>query len=153
MTSLVFTVPGRPMSWQRAAVGAAGKITSYARGKKSKRSGEKIAAFKKTVWLAARQALGRAAWEKDRGFEVTIRAYYPDSRFGDIDRIPGLVLDALQGLAYVTDRQVYRLTVDRYVDKENPRIDVVVRPEAIGAELSDDPALETAAIIDCEVRR
>lgn len=141
---LVFTVPGRPVSWERnGGDGRSGRrhVTTAAQR-----------AEKKRIWLCARQALGAKPWDRSGEFVVEVRAYYPDRRFGDVDRIPGLDLDALEGLAYEKDRQVCDLVVRRRVDKARPRVEVVVRP-FIHLSPEDERAVETALVIDGEVRR
>jgi Holliday junction resolvase RusA-like endonuclease len=56
---------------------------------------------------------------------VTIR-WYREARRGDLDKRQGVLLDALQGVAYVNDGQVAQLHAYRYEDKANPRVIVTV---------------------------
>jgi Holliday junction resolvase RusA-like endonuclease len=46
---------------------------------------------------------------------------------GDADRLLGLPMDALEGLVYRSDRQVQRVSCERRIDRENPRLEVVCR--------------------------
>lgn len=46
---------------------------------------------------------------------------------GDLDKRIGVVLDALQGVAYENDSQIVELRARRYEDKDNPRVIVHVR--------------------------
>lgn len=62
---------------------------------------------------------------------VSIALYRP-ARRGDIDGGLKVCLDALNGIAYVDDRQVERLMVTRHEDPTNPRAEVTVEPA--GAE-------------------
>jgi Holliday junction resolvase RusA-like endonuclease len=115
---LSFTVEGRPVSWARKNVVNGRPLTD----KKQREA-------KRTLHLAALAARPRG-WRRDATYEVRVHAYYPDGRQGDCDRIAGLPLDALEGVAYEADRQVVRLEVGRFTDRERPRVEVVVR--AIG---------------------
>lgn len=124
MSTLVFTVEGRPVSWARTNI-VKGRPTTDAKQRSAK----------KTYALAARAALGRKPWERTGTFAVYVDAFYPDRNYGDIDRIPGLVLDALEGVLYDRDRQVSSLVVLRYVDRKHPRIVVQVKAEGEDAEV------------------
>jgi Holliday junction resolvase RusA-like endonuclease len=65
---------------------------------------------------------------------VHVAAYYPNAVQGDADRVLTLVLDALQGIAYATDRQVKRASVEVAIDRDDPRTEVRVwRIEQEGA--------------------
>lgn len=48
------------------------------------------------------------------------------SRRPDLD--PSLIMDGLQGLLYVNDRQIRELYVRGFIDKENPRTVVRIIP-------------------------
>lgn len=52
--------------------------------------------------------------------------WYRKRRSGDLDKRLGVVLDALQGVAYVNDSQVVRLVAERYDDPKHPRLEVAV---------------------------
>lgn len=45
---------------------------------------------------------------------------------GDLDKRLGVVLDALQGIAYENDSQIVKLIARRFDDKSNPRVEVTV---------------------------
>lgn len=60
--------------------------------------------------------------EKD--LEAHIKIYY-SSRRPDLDA--SLVLDALEGIWYKNDRQFKRLFLEKFMDKNNPRVEVFVR--------------------------
>jgi Holliday junction resolvase RusA-like endonuclease len=112
---LRFTIPGRPVSWARKNV-VNGRVLTDKRQRDAKR----------TMTLAALSARPRG-WDQGGEYDVQVCAYYPDNRHGDCDRIAGLYLDAMEGVAYKTDRQVARLAVLRSTDRENPRVEVTVR--------------------------
>ncbi len=56
---------------------------------------------------------------------VEINLYY-QSRRNDVDE--SLVLDAMQGRIFRNDRQVRRKIITGYIDKENPRAEIVIYP-------------------------
>lgn len=62
---------------------------------------------------------------------VTLQLYRP-RKVGDCDGPAKLVLDALQGLAYLDDKQVCRLLIERHDDRTNPRVEVTVEEVADG---------------------
>lgn len=51
--------------------------------------------------------------------------YFPNKR-GDLDNRIKQCLDALQGSAYVDDKQVEHLEFTRAIDKANPRVEVTL---------------------------
>jgi Holliday junction resolvase RusA-like endonuclease len=57
--------------------------------------------------------------------QVEMTIYYA-SRRPDLDE--SLILDLLQGVAYLNDRQVKRKVIDWGLDKENPRCVIRVSP-------------------------
>ena len=56
---------------------------------------------------------------------VDIHWYMPDQRRRDIDNIK-MVIDSLTGVLWKDDSNIWTLYMHKYVDKENPRIEVVV---------------------------
>lgn len=122
-TAYTWSVPGRPVSWQRMAV-VRGRPTMPAEARAAKR-----------LYQLAARAGRPAGWRLDApAYAVTVRAYYPDRRLGDVDRIVGLPLDAMEGVAYGTDRAVCEMHVARFVDRARPRLEVRVQ-----ALESDEP--------------
>jgi crossover junction endodeoxyribonuclease RusA len=49
-------------------------------------------------------------------------------RSGDLDNKIKVLLDALQGIAYVDDNQITELHAYRFEDKGNPRVEVEITP-------------------------
>ena len=58
---------------------------------------------------------------------VEIDIYYA-SRRPDLDE--SLILDVMQGRIYKNDRQVKSKAIEHYLDRENPRAEIVVRRRA-----------------------
>ena len=56
---------------------------------------------------------------------VNLWAFFKDRR-RDLDSVIKPTLDALQGTAYANDRQVSRLHVRGFIDKDDPRVEVIV---------------------------
>lgn len=65
---------------------------------------------------------------------VDMWIYYATQR-PDLDE--SLILDLLQGKVYLNDRQVRERHVYHYIDKENPRVEIAVRPREDGYGLSE----------------
>jgi len=56
--------------------------------------------------------------------------WYRKDRRGDLDKRIPIILDVLQGITYVNDKQVWALEARREEDKANPRVEVVVMSKA-----------------------
>jgi Holliday junction resolvase RusA-like endonuclease len=56
---------------------------------------------------------------------VTVRCYSATRR-PDLDE--SLVFDCMQGRIFVNDRQVFHKDVTKFIDRNNPRVEVEVRP-------------------------
>lgn len=61
--------------------------------------------------------------------ELAIRGvvFFQDRR-RDLDNILKPLLDALQGAAYINDRQIVHIELTRRIDKRRPRVELVVQP-------------------------
>lgn len=57
-------------------------------------------------------------------------AWYRKRRAGDLDKRLGVVLDALQGVAYANDSQIVALTATRHESPDNPRVDITITEAA-----------------------
>ena len=117
---LTFTVEGRPVPWQR-------RVPYKGRYLTPKRS----RAYKERVGLAALHAINRQqmAWKPlTVRVLVSLRVYPPDRRHGDVDNYEKQIGDALQGIAYVNDKQVrWSPSTTIEVDRERPRVEVEIR--------------------------
>lgn len=58
---------------------------------------------------------------------VTLRVYRPQ-RSGDLDNRLKCCLDAMQGYGYHNDNQIVAIHATRYDDKDNPRVEIEIRP-------------------------
>ena len=63
-------------------------------------------------------------------FECPVKAeykfYLPDRRHRDLDNCAKGISDALEGVLFKNDIQIEELHLYKYVDKENPRVEVVI---------------------------
>lgn len=69
----------------------------------------------------------KSQWHKPiilTDLEIYIKLYFKDNRRRDIDNYHKLSLDALSGIVYTDDKQIKKMTVEKFIDKENPRIEL-----------------------------
>ncbi|WP_082413703.1 RusA family crossover junction endodeoxyribonuclease [Thermoanaerobacter thermohydrosulfuricus] len=119
---LKIVIPGRPVPKERPRLSAAGrKMYIYTPQETSK--------FEKQVALAALTAANGKVLFGD--IAISIKLYFSDKRFGDLDNYAKSILDGLQGTLFENDKQVARMSVERYIDK-NERAEVYVE------EVSDE---------------
>ena len=129
MTLVRFTVPGKPLPWQRARSSGSRRYTSP----------EQRAYQDAVRWacIAAVPAKVRLALAKDAAlrWRVALLVSVPDARVRDCDRVINTVGDALKGVIYVVEWHARRV-----VDRERPRVEVVASAvtEAPGAWTVDD---------------
>jgi Holliday junction resolvase RusA-like endonuclease len=76
---------------------------------------------------AAALAVAHGMKPVDGEVSVTLRLYRP-RRAGDIDNSLKSVFDSLKGVAWRDDSQVKRIEAERFEDKANPRVEIVVEP-------------------------
>lgn len=57
---------------------------------------------------------------------IEISLYFGDKRKRDIDNYHKLSLDALSGIVYKDDSQIQRMVVEKFYDRLNPRIEIVL---------------------------
>ena len=119
---LKFTIPGRPVPKHRPrASGAGHKIYVYTPAE-TKRYERQV------MLLAAAAAKGRVFFGD---IAISIKLYFSDRKFGDIDNYAKSILDGLQGTLFENDKQVARLHIERHIDK-NERAEVII--EEVGDE-------------------
>jgi crossover junction endodeoxyribonuclease RusA len=119
--SLAFTIPGAPVPCARVRV-FADKRTGHIR---AARPG-KTAAYERHVATCAQIAVNLARWqcvEADYGVELLV---YRAARRGDWDNFAKAVDDGMNGIVFPDDRMIVRGTVEMSLDRQRPRIEVVV---------------------------
>jgi crossover junction endodeoxyribonuclease RusA len=96
------------------------------------RSGGRV--YLKPEVQAAKDAMGWEARAQYRGkpldgkLKVTISIWWPDLRKHDVDNGLKLMLDAMTGILWHDDGQVFSLTITKDFDKANPRVELEVVP-------------------------
>lgn len=60
-------------------------------------------------------------------FKVGIKLYFGDNRRRDIDNYNKILLDSLSGIIWKDDRQIQKMSIEKFVDLENPRIEIEVK--------------------------
>jgi len=58
--------------------------------------------------------------------EVNVNLFFKDKRKHDVDNFNKLILDSLQGIVYKDDNQIRRLTVEKEISTENPRVELEI---------------------------
>jgi Holliday junction resolvase RusA-like endonuclease len=56
-----------------------------------------------------------------------MRLWHGTKRKTDIDNFNKLVFDSLSGLVYVDDSQIQQLDIIKGYDKENPRVEIIIK--------------------------
>lgn len=116
--TLRIDVPGPPVPKARARKGKGGRWYTPPRTRQYE-------AHVRTAALAARQQAG--GWPTDARYEVQARICFPDRRRRDGDNVVKSLLDAANGVLWDDDSQVVRRTTEDTVDRERPRVEMVVR--------------------------
>lgn len=60
--------------------------------------------------------------------EVDVRLFFGRRSKHDIDNFNKILFDALSGIVWVDDSQIIRSITEKGYDKENPRIEITVKP-------------------------
>lgn len=76
-------------------------------------------------------------WPRPMLLSMTVRLYRPRNA-GDIDGPLKTLLDSLQGNVYENDDQLDKLPIERFTDRERPRVELEIEP--LSAELQPDEA-------------
>lgn len=62
----------------------------------------------------------------DGEIEMTIIYYFGDNRRRDVTNYDKALLDSLSGVVYNDDCQIQKITLEKFIDKENPRTEVAI---------------------------
>lgn len=71
----------------------------------------------------------RSQWKEKPMTEdiaIAIKLFFGDKRRRDIDNYHKLSLDSLTGIVWVDDVQIRRAEIEKFYDKENPRIELEI---------------------------
>lgn len=127
MTRLAFTVPGKPQPKERARRGRGGR---WYTPEKTRRYQHRVSSYAHTATLVHH-------WHRPgTAYDVTAKVYFPDRRPRDIDNVIKSLLDGINKSRRVweDDRQVRRVTAERALDREHPRVEVVIEVVEEGSE-------------------
>jgi Holliday junction resolvase RusA-like endonuclease len=113
-----FTIPGQPLPKQRPRFGGGHGYTS-----KATRDAEARVALSFTEQAGATHAVT----EPLTGFLKFVARYYRRNNVtADLDNCLKLTTDALNGIAWVDDRQIKSIRADMAVDPDNPRTEIEI---------------------------
>jgi len=82
------------------------------------------------ITKALYQFQAREQWHKPiiiGDLEVTIRLYFTDNRRRDWDNWHKISMDSLSGIVWKDDQQIRKATVEKFIDKKNPRIEIDIK--------------------------
>lgn len=60
----------------------------------------------------------------DWSLELEIKLYFGDNKKRDFDNFHKLTMDALTGIVWIDDSQIQKATIEKFYDKENPRVEI-----------------------------
>jgi Holliday junction resolvase RusA-like endonuclease len=89
----------------------------------------RVRQYKDKVRLYTLQAVQVQGWNgRDSGgcYAVSLRVFVGDARVCDCDNFAKALLDGIKHVAFPDDRQVHELHVFKRVDRERPRVDVMI---------------------------
>ena len=75
------------------------------------------------------QKQAKEQWKEkitDKDVELSLVFYHKDKRVRDIDNYNKLVFDSLENIVYYNDKQIRKLYIEMYIDKNNPRVEIRV---------------------------
>ena len=59
--------------------------------------------------------------------EMVISLYFKDKRRRDVDNYNKLILDSLEGIVYEDDKQITKLTIEKHISPDSPRVEVKIK--------------------------
>lgn len=112
--SIKFTVSGNPLSMNHA----------YPTGKDGRRHLSAAAkSYKEDIgWIAKGKMMNKSSF-----INVMIKIdFYFKNNMTDTNNCIKLILDAMEGIVYVNDRQIVEEHYFRKFDKKNPRFEIII---------------------------
>lgn len=113
---MIIILKGKPLSTNNCYYHAGKGITFIKAGAKTLKEDY--------AWQARSQFKGEPLKEK---LEINIQLYFPQKREYDWDNFHKLSMDALTGIVWIDDSQIQKATVEKFYDKENPRIELDIK--------------------------
>lgn len=71
----------------------------------------------------------KAQWREailEKDVAVQIKLYFKNAHKHDIDNYGKILLDSLTGICWVDDSQISQMTVAKFIDKSEPRIEIII---------------------------
>ena len=59
--------------------------------------------------------------------ELDVKYYFGTKHKRDIDNYAKLVLDSMEGIVYEDDKQIKRITIEKFYDKKSPRTEIIIK--------------------------
>lgn len=109
-----FDVLGPPQPKERARAGLSGRHFTPKRTR----------AYEQLVGTVA-ELRRPATWPLDARYHVELRVYFGDARARDVDNVAKSILDGLNRVLWRDDRQVMRIVVEKSIDRQRPRVEIV----------------------------
>lgn len=106
---------GRPISTNHIYMRGAGH--SFYMTKEAKARKEEY------YWEAKKQWKQKVS---DKPFEILVDLFFDSKRRVDYDNFGKLMNDSLTGIVWEDDSQVWKATITKHIEKENPRIEITV---------------------------
>lgn len=118
---LSFTVSGPPQPKERPRRGRGGRFYTP----------DATRSYERDLRLYALQAVQASRWPRAtrEPVAVTVRAFFPDARWRDLDNT-FKCLDGAKGVVWHDDSQIVEMHVYLAVDRARPRLEVVVELRA-----------------------
>lgn len=113
-----FTVPGQPRPKERPRFGKGRGYTTQAT-----RDAEARVASSFRDNLGVRHTIERPV---TADLQVVARFYRKNAVSADTDNMYKLMTDALNGIAWVDDKQIKSIRADQEIDRDNPRTEVEI---------------------------
>lgn len=114
-----FVVPGVPTPKGRPRATARGHMYTPS----ETREAEELVRW---YWRAGHSLTGYPKTLVQPEYELEVNIYFPNRRHGDVDNVVKLISDALNKHAYRDDKEIAKLTAERFYDATNPRTEVRV---------------------------
>ena len=115
---VTITLLGEPKSTQHIyRFRCAGKIPMMYMNKEGKELKEYY------CWQAKSQWKGKTT---KAPVKVNIELFFANMRVHDIDNYGKILLDSLTGIVWDDDKQIQSMTVSKWIDKGNPRIEITI---------------------------
>ena len=102
-------------------------------------------ALKQSYQIQAKYSLGNTKPFTGQ-IAMLVKLYFGDKRSRDIDNYNKILLDSLTGIAYLDDKQIFGLAIEKYYDKQNPRIEISIKEMGIDEQRTTTKTLALRSV-------